>query len=100
MPLLGFQPIRERRDLGAKMPQSHHYFYRLGGLHRGSFRHLIIFLPLQEVEKMIFEAALYLPFAAALVGIMKAYKRRRDVLYGPYVRQNDWNARGQGPHRR
>jgi hypothetical protein len=47
---------------------------------------------------MIFEAALYLPFAAAVARILRAYKRRQDVLYGPYVRQNDWNARG--PHRR
>jgi hypothetical protein len=42
---------------------------------------------LLEVE-MILEAALYLSFAA-VVGIVKAYRRRQDVLYGPYISQND-----------
>jgi hypothetical protein len=37
---------------------------------------------------MILEAALYLSFAA-VVGIVKAYRRRQDVLYGPYISQND-----------
>jgi hypothetical protein len=38
---------------------------------------------------MILEAALYLLFAAVVVGIVKAYRRRQDVLYGPYIGQND-----------
>jgi hypothetical protein len=39
----------------------------------------------------VIEAAfLYLSFTA-VKGIVKAYKRRHDVLYGPYIRQNDWN---------
>jgi hypothetical protein len=52
---------------------------------------------LQEVEKMIFEAAFCLSFAA-VARILRAYKRRQDVLYGPYVRQNDWNARAIRVH--
>jgi hypothetical protein len=47
------------------------------------------FLPLLEVE-MLLEAALYLLFAA-VAGIVKAYKRRQDVLYGPYISQDDRN---------
>jgi hypothetical protein len=43
---------------------------------------------LLEVE-MILEAALYLSFAAVVVGFVKAYRRRQDVLYGPYIGQND-----------
>jgi hypothetical protein len=38
---------------------------------------------------MILEAALYLSFATVVVGIVKAYRRRQDVLYGPYISQND-----------
>jgi hypothetical protein len=43
---------------------------------------------LPEVE-MILEAALYLSFAAVVVAIVKVYRRRQDVLYGPYISQND-----------
>jgi hypothetical protein len=39
---------------------------------------------------MIIEAALFLSFVAiAGVIVVKAYEWRQDVLYGPYVRQND-----------
>ncbi len=54
---------------------------------RGSFQNLVFSSPLLEVE-MILEAALYLSFAA-VVGIVKAYRRRQDVLYGAYISQND-----------
>jgi hypothetical protein len=41
---------------------------------------------------MIIAAALLFSFVAIVsVIIVKAYKRRHDVLYGPYIRQNDWN---------
>jgi hypothetical protein len=39
---------------------------------------------------MLLEVAVYLLFAA-VASTVKAYKRRRDVLYGPYISQNDWN---------
>jgi hypothetical protein len=52
------------------------------------FKNLIFSSLLQEVE-MILEAALYLSFAAVVVGFVKAYRRRQDVLYGPYISQND-----------
>jgi hypothetical protein len=41
---------------------------------------------------MIIEAALLFSFVA-IVGaiIVKAYEWRQDVLYGPYIRRNDWN---------
>ena len=51
------------------------------------FKNLIFSSLLQEVE-MILEAALYLSFAA-VVGIVKAYRRQQDVLHGPYISQND-----------
>ena len=40
---------------------------------------------------MIIEVALFLLFGA-IVGafVVKAYEWRQDVLYGPYIRQNDW----------
>jgi hypothetical protein len=66
------------------------FFYRFSRVdiaERGSFQNLIFSSLLQEVE-MILEAALYLSFAA-VVGIVKAYRRRQDVLYGPYISQND-----------
>jgi hypothetical protein len=46
---------------------------------------------LQEAQ-MIIEAALFLSFGAIAGAIVvKAYKWRQDVLYGPYIKQNDWN---------
>ena len=40
---------------------------------------------------MIIEAALLFSFVAIVgVIIVKAYEWRQDVLYGPYIRQNDW----------
>jgi hypothetical protein len=53
---------------------------------RGFFQNLIFSSPLLEVEMIL---ALYLSFAAVVVGIVKAYRRRQDVLYGPYISQND-----------
>jgi hypothetical protein len=39
---------------------------------------------------MIIKAALFLSFVAvARAIIVKAYEWRQDVLYGPYIRQND-----------
>jgi hypothetical protein len=39
---------------------------------------------------MIIEAALLFSFVAIVgVIIVKAYEWRQDVLYGPYIRQND-----------
>jgi hypothetical protein len=47
-------------------------------------------LRLQEL-KMIIEVALFLLFGAiAGAFVVKAYEWRQDVLYGPYIRQNDW----------
>ena len=41
--------------------------------------------------KMIIEVALFLLFVAiAGAFVVKAYEWRQDVLYGPYIRQNDW----------
>ena len=40
---------------------------------------------------MIIEVALLFSFVAIVgVIIVKAYEWRQDVLYGPYIRQNDW----------
>jgi hypothetical protein len=39
---------------------------------------------------MIIEAALFLSFVAVAGAIIvKAYEWQQDVLYGPYIRQND-----------
>jgi hypothetical protein len=55
---------------------------------RGSSQNIMI-LPLQEAQ-MIIEAALFLSFVAIAGAIVvKAYEWRQDVLYGPYIRQND-----------
>jgi hypothetical protein len=41
---------------------------------------------------MIIEAALFLSFVTVAGAIIvKAYEWRQDVLYGPYIRQNDRN---------
>ena len=41
---------------------------------------------------MIIEAALFISFVAIAGTVMvKAYEWRQDVLYGPYIRQNDRN---------
>ena len=42
---------------------------------------------------MIIEVALFLSFVAIIAGaiVVKAYERRQDVLYGPYIKQNDWS---------
>jgi hypothetical protein len=41
---------------------------------------------------MIIEGALLFSFVAIVgVIIVKAYEWRQDVLYGPYIRRNDWN---------
>jgi hypothetical protein len=40
---------------------------------------------------MIIEVALFLLFvASAATFVVKAYEWRQDVLYGPYIRKNDW----------
>ena len=40
---------------------------------------------------MIVEVALFLLFvASAGAFVVKAYEWRQDVLYGPYIRRNDW----------
>ena len=41
---------------------------------------------------MIIEVALFLLFVAIVAGafVVKAYEWRQDVLYGPYIRKNDW----------
>jgi hypothetical protein len=49
---------------------------------------------------MILEAALYLSFAIVVVGIVKAYRRRQDVLYGPYIGQNDRKKQAPCPRSR
>jgi hypothetical protein len=41
---------------------------------------------------MLIEAALFLSFViVAGAIIVKAYEWRQDVLYGPYIKQNDGN---------
>jgi hypothetical protein len=41
---------------------------------------------------IIAAAALLFSFVAIVsVIIVKAYERRQDVLYGPYIRRKDWN---------
>jgi hypothetical protein len=43
---------------------------------------------------MIIEVVLLLLFAAVAGAIIvKAFERRQDVLYGPYIGRNDWNKR-------
>jgi hypothetical protein len=56
-----------------------------------AFAKIYMILPLQEAQ-MIIEAALLFSFVAIVgVIIVKAYEWRQDVLYGPYIKQNDWN---------
>jgi len=54
---------------------------------------------------MIIEVALFVSFVAIAGAILvKAYEWRQDVLYGPYIRQNDWKKQApcprSGPDRR
>jgi len=54
-----------------------------------AFTKIYMILPLQEAQ-MIIEAALFLSFVAIAGAIVvKVFERRQDVLYGPYLRQND-----------
>jgi hypothetical protein len=57
-----------------------------------AFTKIYMILPLQEAQ-MIIEVALFLSFVAIIAGaiVVKAYGWRQDVLYGPYIKQNDWN---------
>jgi hypothetical protein len=57
-----------------------------------AFAKIYMILPLQEAQ-MIIEVALFLSFVAIIAGaiVVKAYEWRQDVLYGPYIKQNDWN---------
>ena len=48
-------------------------------------------LRLQEAQNDYRSRALFLLFGAiAGAFVVKAYEWRQDVLYGPYIRQNDW----------
>jgi hypothetical protein len=76
------------------MPQSSFFLPLLlisGPALTKAFAKIYMILRLQEAQ-MIIEAALFLSFGAIAGAIVvKAYKWRQDVLYGPYIKQNDWN---------
>lgn len=55
-----------------------------------AFAKTYMILPLREAQMII---ALFLSFVAIIAGaiVVKAHEWRQDVLYGPYIKQNDWN---------